>query len=262
MMNSIKSLYYHAPSPVGFERMIRYYIKRGYRFIDVSELLLILSSKQKVIEKLAFVSLDDGRRANLQLLPVIEKYNIPICIFVSTDPLESGNYWWDFVIKERGVQKMNEFKELSYNDFYSQLSEMQKRNVIPRTSLTIDEVKMLSRHPLVSIQSHTVNHPILTRVPDDVLNSELNDSKVILERMTGEEIFAFSYPNGSLTSREVDACKLHYKLAFTTEQRNIKLGDDLFLLPRYALTGQYHRDLLKVWGVWKWLKTVRSIVHF
>ena len=152
MMNSIKSLYYHAPSPDGFERLIRYYIKRGYRFIDVSELLLILSSKQKAIEKLAFVSLDDGRRANLQLLPIIEKYNIPICIFVSTDPLESGNYWWDFVIKERGVQKMNEFKELSYNDFYSQLSEMQKRNVIPRTSLTVDEVKMLSRHPLVSIQ--------------------------------------------------------------------------------------------------------------
>ena len=95
--------------------------------------------------------------------------------------------------------------------------------------------------------------PILS---DYVLDMELKSSKETLEAYTGNQVYAFSYPNGSLTSREVDACKRYYKLAFTTKQRHIKLSDDLFLLPRYALTGQYYRDLLKIWGIWKWIKTI------
>lgn len=91
---------------------------------------------------------------------------------------------------------------------------------------------------------------------------ELSESKSYLESLTGKEVFAFSYPNGSLTSREVDACRDYYKLAFTTEQRNISLDDDVFLLPRYALTGDYYRDLLKVKGIWKILKGICRILHF
>lgn len=261
-MSLIKSLYYHAPSVRGFEKMIQRYLNNGYRFVDVEELFSILNKRQKLVEKIAFISLDDGRKGNLQLIPVIEKYNVPICIFVSTEPLCSGNFWWDYVIKERGFRQMVEFKKLSYQDFYSQLGEMQKRNELARTALTVDEVKMLANHPLVSIQSHTVHHPILTHVPNDVLHKELSESKSYLESLTGKEVFAFSYPNGSLTSREVDACRDYYKLAFTTEQRNISLDDDVFLLPRYALTGDYYRDLLKVKGIWKVLKGICRIFHF
>lgn len=255
-MHTIKSLYYHNPSVQGFEKMVAYYQKRGYRFIDLQELYDILGKRKPLTEKLAFVSFDDGWQGNFQLIPIIEKYQVPICIFVATEPLESGNFWWEYVAKYMGVKKMFQFKNLPYGEFYKQLAEIKKRISLKRSAMTQEQVMKLVRHPLVTIQSHTVNHPILTHVPDDILHSELNDSKVILERITGEEIFAFSYPNGSLTSREVDACKLHYKLAFTTEQRDIKLGDDLFLLSRYALTGQYHRDLLKVWGIWKWLKKI------
>lgn len=262
LMNIIKSLYYHSPDLAGFERMVGYYQKKGYRFISVEELFTRLNANNEHEEKLAFISLDDGRRRNLQLIPIIEQYNVPICIFVSTEPLCSGNYWWDYVIKERGFKQMIEFKKLSYQEFYSQLGEMQKRNELARTALTVDEVKMLANHPLVSIQSHTVHHPILTHVPNDVLHKELSESKSFLESLTGKEVFAFSYPNGSLTSREVDACRDYYKLAFTTEQRNISLDDDVFLLPRYALTGDYYRDLLKVKGIWKILKGICRIFHF
>ena len=261
-MATITSLYYHSVNPIKFEKIIRYFKKRGYRFISLEELDNIKHSNDSIQEKTAFISLDDGRRSNLQLIPVIEKYNVPICIFVSTEPLCSGNFWWDYVIKERGFRQMVEFKKLSYQDFYSQLGEMQKRHELARTALTVDEVKMLANHPLVSIQSHTVHHPILTHVPNDVLHKELSESKSYLESLTGKEVFAFSYPNGSLTSREVDACRDYYKLAFTTEQRNISLDDDVFLLPRYALTGDYYRDLLKVKGIWKILKGICRILHF
>lgn len=257
-MRKIHSLYYHNPSPLGFERMIVYHKKRGYRFIAVGELYEILKEKRTVHEKLAFISLDDGWQGNLRLVPVIEKYQVPVCIFVATEPLQSGNFWWEYVAHEAGPAQMLEFKKLPYQDFYGQLEGFKQRNRLNRSAMTCEELLSLSCHPLVSIQSHTVNHPILTHSPGDVLDMELHDSKVWLADFTGKDVYAFSYPNGSLTAREVEACKRYYKIAFTTEQNHISAGDDMFLLPRYALTGQYHHDLLKVWGIWKvvkrWLK--------
>ena len=255
-MHTIKSLYYHNPSVQGFEKMVAYYQKRGYRFIDLQELYDILGKRKPLTEKLAFVSFDDGWQGNLQLISIIERYQVPICIFVATEPLESGNFWWEYVAKYMGVKKMFQFKNLPYGEFYKQLTEIKQQITLNRSAMTKEQMIDLAKHPLVTIQSHTVNHPILTNSPDDVLDMELKSSKETLEAYTGNQVYAFSYPNGSLTSREVDACKRYYKLAFTTEQRHIKLSDDLYLLPRYALTGQYYRDLLKVWGVWKWIRKI------
>lgn len=253
-MRTIHSLYYHNPNPDGFERMIKYYKWRGYRFISINELRDVLNKKINSTEKLAFISLDDGWQGNLRLIPVIERYNVPICIFVAMQPIESGNFWWEYVAKEMGYKQMFEFKKLPYKEFLKQLYEIKQRNPLNRSAMTTDELIQASKHPLVSIQSHTVNHPILTNVPLDVLNYELDESKKQIENLLHKNVFAFSYPNGSLTSREVDACKRYYDIAFTTEQRNINSNDNLLLLPRYALTGDFKRDLLKVWGFWKWIK--------
>lgn len=214
----------------------------------------IITKRKPINEKLGFISLDDGWRSNLQLIPVIEKYNVPICIFVATEPLDSGNYWWEYIIKESGRKAMIRFKDLPYNEFYAQLEEVKSHIDLERSSMTREELKDLAKHPLVSIQSHTVNHPILTSVPAEVLEKELAESKLFLEAMCEKEIIAFSYPNGSLSDREVEAAKESYKIAFSTEQRHITLKDNLHLLPRVALTGDYYRDLLKIYGIWPFIK--------
>ena len=139
-MNTIKSLYYHNPNSMGFEKMIVYYIRKGYRFIDLEELYTILKTKKTIREKLVFISLDDGWKGNFQLIPVIEKYHVPICIFVATEPLVSGNYWWEYVMKEMGIKQMFEFKKLPYTDFYKQLAEIKKRNLLERSSITKEEL--------------------------------------------------------------------------------------------------------------------------
>ncbi len=259
MTYKIHSLYYHNPEVVGFEKMMRWHLKHGYRFVSLAELRSILAERRQVKERLAFISFDDGWRGNLSLLPVVERYNVPICIFVATEPIRNGNFWWEFVAKEIGYSQMQDFKQLPYAEFCSQLAGFRQRNPLERSAMTADELAKLSKHPLVTIQSHTVSHPILTNVPDDVLECELSDSKRQIEALTNKEVFAFSYPNGSLSEREVEAARRHYALAFTTEQRNINpTTDDLHLLPRYALTGNYHRDLLKLWGVWKIIKKIKK----
>lgn len=257
-MKRIHSLYYHNPNVNGFEKMIVHYLNRGYRFISIRELYEVIIGKVPFPDKNVFLSLDDGWKENLTLIPIIEKYNVPICIFVATEPLCSGNFWWEYVKNEEGLKKMFEFKNLPFDEFQCQLSGFRQRNILERSAITMENLKTLNEHPLVTIQSHSVNHPILTSVPDEVLETELLESKKELESLTDANIYAFSYPNGSLTHREVDACKQYYKIAFTTEQRHINESDDIFQLPRYALTGDYKRDLLKVWGIWKYIKKFRN----
>ena len=254
----IKSLYYHDPIISGVEKMICHYQKRGYRFISVEELLTIMRAGKPLKEKLAFISLDDGWKQNFKLLPVIEKYDVPICLFIATEPVLSGNFWWEYVSKVRDKRGLEEFKKLPYKDFNEQLKEIKDRILLERSAMTKDEVIEISRHPLVSIQAHTVNHPILTTQPDDVVDMEIKESKRILEEWTGSKIIAFSYPNGRNTKREYEITRKYYDIAFTTVQEHIHLGQDIMLLPRYGLTGQWPRDLLKAWGVWKVLKNVAA----
>lgn len=246
----IISLYYHDPIVSGFEKMIKYWKKRGFRFISIDEMREIMLSKKEIKEKLAFISLDDGWHQNLELLPIIEKYNVPICIFISIQPVVEGNFWWEYVGRVYDKQGVNEFKLLPYEEFYKQLNAIKEEVTLKRSAMTIDEVKQISKHPLVSLQAHTVNHPILTSVPDDILEMELKNGKDILEEWIGKEVYAFSYCNGRNTERESSMARKYYDIAFTTVQKNIQVIDDIMLLPRFSLTGQWPRDLLKEMGIW------------
>lgn len=256
----IHSMYYHNPTPSALEKMIKRYLRKGYRFLSMDDFRGIFLEKRTVNEKLCLVTLDDGWKGNLNLLPVIEKYHVPITIFVTTEPVDSGNYWWEFITKERGRKEMIKFKELPYIKFYSELAEAKKILSLSRSSINQNDLEQLAKHPLVSIHSHTVNHPILTSIPNDVLDMELRESQEKLEEVTGNSVYAFSYPNGSFSDREMNAAKKYYDLAFTTEQRHISLEDDPYKLPRVALTGAYYKDLLKIWGVWPYIK--RLLVMF
>ncbi len=256
----IRSLYYHNPKPEGFEAVIRHLHSKGYKFISIDELYDRLK-RNDAKGKLAYVSLDDGWQGNLKLIPIIEKYNVPITIFIAVKPITDGNYWWEFVAKKIGYSKMQDFKNLPHEEFESQLKQIKAEiGKLERSAMTIDELKKVAKHPLVSIQSHTVNHPILTKLPEDLLDFELKESKKQLEAITDKEVFAFSYPNGSLTNREINATKKYYKIAFSTEQNNIRISDNIYTLPRYALTGDYNRDLLKLYGLWKYIRKIKDLL--
>lgn len=255
-MSVIHSIYYHNPLPSQLERIIRWYSCYKYRFISIDEFRDLLLNKKEIKEKMCLITLDDGWAGNLELLPVLEKYNVPITIFVATEPVESGNYWWEFISKERGRKGMEKFKAKPYIAFNKELEVSRNKIHLERSSITTDDLIKLSNHPLVSIQSHTVNHPILTNAPNNVLDMELRESQKKLEEVTGNTVYAFSYPNGTLSDREVNAAKKYYDLAFTTEQRHISLEDNPHMLPRVALTGDYYKDLLKIYGIWPYIKKV------
>lgn len=251
-MKSIKSIYYHSPTPAQLERTIKWLQSKGYRFISCDELYDCVANKRPIKEKLVFLSLDDAWQSNLLLIPILEKYNVPVTIFAPAEPIESGNYWWEYVPKE----ECEHFKTLAYDEFCKYLELLKEQQELTRSCMTADEIRSIANHPLVSIQSHTLTHPILTSQPEELMEKEIKESKERLEKLIGQRVYFFSYPNGSFSKREVECARSAYKMAFTTELRHITHNDDILALPRIEVTGLYFRDKLKFYRVWPVLRKI------
>lgn len=256
----VLSVYFHNPSARAFEQFILWAKRKGYHFVDLNELLLYINTGVKKHKKIAYISLDDAWRGNLDLLPIAEKYNVPMTIFAPVESLRDGNFWWEYVGKVGGFSLVNKYKQLPETEFKSELSKIKESIALERSAMTIDELKQISQHPLVDIQSHSYNHPILTNCTDESLDSELRLSKEELASIIGKEITAFSYPNGSLTNREVEAVRRYYDCAFTTESNYPTIGCDKMLIPRIALTDDYWSNLAKIVGGWNLIFKIKKLL--
>lgn len=61
--------------------------------------------------------------------------------------------------------------------------------------LSWDQVREMRRNG-IEFGGHTMNHPILTRVPLEKAKEEIVGSKARVEQELGEKILGFAYPNG------------------------------------------------------------------
>ena len=179
------------------------------------------------------VTFDDGHEDNMSLaLPILERYQVPATIFISTSLMENpGVVWWyqlekvtalssQVVLKgfsniEKWTTKTSEQKQKCFNDLTDLLKvlpaqEQQKlllrllesngfgspsQHVHP---LNWDQVRELAKNPLITIGAHTQNHPVLRTVPDGLLYEEITQSKFILEDRLDQPITTFAYPFGEL----------------------------------------------------------------
>ncbi len=101
------------------------------------------------------------------------------------------------------------------------------------------EIKYLISLGMI-IGSHGESHTLLSKLSYKKQYSELKNSKVFLEKITNKKVDTFCYPFGGKISYNRHSLKilkkLKYKLAYSTESRDISLKDiqkNPFELPRY-----------------------------
>ena len=83
------------------------------------------------------------------------------------------------------------------------------------------------------IGSHTVSHPSLTELSNDILVQQLSNSKSNLEQLISHQIVDFCYPAGKYNDNVVSFLKtVGYKTAVTTESDVANLNSDNYKLPR------------------------------
>lgn len=79
------------------------------------------------------------------------------------------------------------------------------------------------------IGSHTINHPVLTKIPKPEQYAEIIDSKSMLEDLLGVEVKSFCYPKGRYNDKIVNILRnAGYTSARTVDVGNITIPEDPF----------------------------------
>jgi peptidoglycan/xylan/chitin deacetylase (PgdA/CDA1 family) len=108
----------------------------------------------------------------------------------------------------------------------------------PVPFLTWDDLALLERAG-VSIGSHTVSHPLLSRIARADACREIEESHAVLERHLGRRPTTFAYPNGhppDFTDEDVDCVRrAGYVAACTTTAGFNYPGADPFRLKRMGI---------------------------
>jgi peptidoglycan/xylan/chitin deacetylase (PgdA/CDA1 family) len=129
-------------------------------------------------------------------------------------------------------------------------------------TLTVQELLSLGRGDLVEIGAHTVTHPALPELSENLQREEVSQSKLELEEMLGYRITSFAYPYGSLSKRSVAIVReCGFDRACSTASMTVEPNSDRFQLPRIQVDDwngeEFHRRL----GQWFGRSTAHSVPH-
>jgi peptidoglycan/xylan/chitin deacetylase (PgdA/CDA1 family) len=97
--------------------------------------------------------------------------------------------------------------------------------------MSADMVRQAAHSGYVTIGSHTMHHADLRTLDQSDLESELRDSRTMLQVWSGQPVDSFAYPYGFFNAKVIDAVKdAGYSVAFRTGS-----GDDHTSSTRYEL---------------------------
>jgi peptidoglycan/xylan/chitin deacetylase (PgdA/CDA1 family) len=253
----VLSIYFHNPSSLLFKGIIRFLRANDFHFISENEMYKIVVGVQNVNERKVFVSFDDAWKGNLKLIPVIEKYQIPISIFTPVKPIVSGNYWWEYVpyliSKYPEITCAEDLKKMRNEQRMEYVRQATAELELNRSSVNLKELEYLHNHPLVTIGSHTYHHPISIKCTDEELAFEYSESKKILESWLNTEINSFVYPNGDYDERDFEFLRKNgYKMAFTTSPNLTKENIGVYEIPRVSINtmGGKYENISRMLGLW------------
>ncbi len=183
------------------------------------------------------LTFDDGLANNYtHALPVLETFDAPAVFFVATQHVPDPADWLPATrqMARQGWGHESRVPPDLAAEFYHGLS--------------IEQLAACARHPLITIGSHTVSHPLLTRCTPAEIDRELTASKTFLENHTGHPVTLLAYPAGDYNRTVAERARAAgYRAAFAVRPRNAGL-------PRYEIP---RLDLYRAHPLYLWLKSLK-----
>jgi peptidoglycan/xylan/chitin deacetylase (PgdA/CDA1 family) len=232
------------------------YLRARYTIVPLSALHAQLAAGRTAPGQVA-ITVDDGYRDFYEIaFPILQRYRAPATLFAVTDFIDGRCWLWTDKLRValsqtaanrvsvtvgRTVIDVTLQGPASRRAAASRINEALKREADDSKDRIIASIASqvgieLPASPPpdlgpaswselremaaggIEIGSHTVTHPIVTRVPSDRLAHELRRSRARLEEMLGRPVTSFAYPNGTYdraARQEVE--RNGYQLAVTME---------------------------------------------
>ena len=222
----------------------------------------------------ACITFDDGYADNHKVaLPILQRHGLTATFFVATGFLDGGRMWNDTVIESVRLTPLSmlqlgdplgtSFANVLVSSIEEKsaaiqaiINQLKYKPVAERAALT-EEIAQLSqvrpltdlmmtsaqvralRHAGMQVGAHTVSHPILATLDRSAAHAEIAESKKALERLLGERVGLFAYPNGKpqvdYNSESVDIVRgLGFDAAVSTRWAVSNADTDIFQIPRFT----------------------------
>lgn len=257
--NKVTILLFHNIKPNAAAKVFAYLIKY-YNVISLERFIDAATGKKKediLPPKSLIITFDDGHIGNYKLLPIIQKFNIPVTIFICAAIVGTNRHFW---FKKSGIHE-----NLST---LTKVSSIERRTILQKSGFEQEKAyskpQALSKKQIeemkeyINFQSHTLFHPILPLCDDSEAEEEIIFSKKRLEKDFGLTVNAISYPNGNYGEREIKYAKESgYVCGITVDYGYNTLKSDIFRLKRLSVNDTENIDelIVKASGVWAFFKT-------
>jgi len=198
--------------------------EHGYRTISLLEAADCLRMKKSFPEKSFIMTFDDGYETVYKVaFPILQNYGMSATIFLT--------------VGEKGSQKTDE-----------RLPSLEGRSML--NWYEIQEMKRWG----IEFGAHTLTHPDLTRLPQDRMETEICDSKKIIENILGTPIFCFAYPYGRYNDSVRKLVQQHFTCASSDKLGFITVNSEPHTLKRvdayYLRSDQLFHLMLTRWFSW------------
>jgi len=257
------------PDAARFDWQLRL-LKRWFDILPLPDAVHALREGRLPARALA-ITFDDGYADNCTVaLPILQRHALPATFFVATAFLNGGRMWNDTVIESLRSCSLPtiDLRELGLGTFalgdtaerraaidgllaamkYLPTRERESKaeslaqlcgRALPDDLMLTSEQLMRMRSAGMTIGAHTMHHPILAQQRDADAWNEISGGKLALERILGETVTLFAYPNGKpgrdyLAAHVRMAKEVGFDAAFSTAHGTAGRGANAFEIPRFT----------------------------
>ena len=219
----------------------------------------------------ACITFDDGYADNLLIAtPILKRHGLNASFFIASGFLDGGRMWNDTVIEavracrqpvldlvplglgQHVLDSVPQRREaidavLGQIKYLPQSERLDKVNALAAKAqvelptdlmMSSEQLRELRRSGML-VGAHTVNHPILARVPLEVAREEIVEGRRAVEQIIGERVSLFAYPNGrpgqDYGPEHVSLVReLGFDAAVSTHWGAANAQTDLFEIPRFT----------------------------
>jgi peptidoglycan/xylan/chitin deacetylase (PgdA/CDA1 family) len=258
---------YHGVAPQGAAELAAQlrYLARHFKVVSLGTILdRIMNGSYPLADEIV-LTFDDGLRNNLTVVyPILRELQLPATMFVCPALVESGEWLWNHEMRCRlqmlAIPDLAELrmKLLTRGTTVDAIIEWMKTLPLQQRRMAEAIIRQATAGfqptaaqkeafdvmnwndlrsldcDLITVGSHTLSHPILTKLSGQEIELEILESRRCLEQRLERKVDLFCYPNGAYDRRAYQLVQKTYRAAVTTETGLIDGTDglDFHRLPR------------------------------